>query len=311
MIIPDLYYYLTLAFVLGIVHGLTPDEHTWPITFSYSISTFNRKGGAKAGLFFSLGFTAQRAVLGILSFTALASFFTGIYTDSIVFIAVGLVMSASGFYILRKNIYIDSHILTEYVDSFVHIFTGKHTHKHDKSNTHSKEEGLQEHDLFAQRSFLEPRKVPLPLAALHGAIAGFGFGAIDLLIYTSIVPKMPSIWYAWIPGFLFGVGTLIMQVFLGYAIGRWLESRKYSEKQITFISRKTSGRTLGYGGLVFALVGVTIFFVPQIGGFAIATGINIPNLDQFDIGMAIVSIVLVITAISYSLAIKEIKELKL
>lgn len=309
--IPDIYYYLSLAFVLGIIHGLTPDEHTWPITFSYSIGAFNKKGGAKAGLFFSLGFTAQRALLGLLSFTALASFFTGIYTDSIVFIAVGLVMSASGFYILRKNIYIDFHFFAELVDWVVHLFTGKHTHKHEHSNQQFKEEGLDQHNLFAERSFLEPRKVPLPLATLHGAIAGFGFGAIDLLIYTSIVPKMPSIWFAWIPGFLFGIGTLIMQVILGYAIGSWLQRRKYSEKQITFISRKTSGRTLGYGGLVFALVGVLIFFVPQIGAFGIATGLNIPNLDTFDIGMAIVSAVLVITAISYFLAIKEIKKLKI
>ncbi|MDE1869688.1 MAG: hypothetical protein KGH71_01725 [Candidatus Micrarchaeota archaeon] len=311
MIIPDLYYYLTLAFVLGIIHGITPDEHTWPITFSYSIGAFNKKGGAKAGLFFSLGFTAQRALLGLLSFTALASFFTGIYTDSIVFIAVGLVMSISGFYILRKNVYIDFHFFAELVDSIVHLFTGRHTHKHESSHQQFKEEGLDEHNIFAERSFLEPRKVPLPLATLHGAIAGFGFGAIDLLIYTSIVPKMPSIWYAWIPGFLFGIGTLIMQVILGYAIGSWLQRRKYSEKQITFISRKTSGRTLGYGGLVFALVGVLIFIVPPLGSFELATGISIPNLNNFDIGMGIVAVVLLITAASYLLAIKEIKQLKL
>lgn len=307
----DLLYYMGLALLLGIIHGLTPDEHTWPITFSYSIGAFNRKGGAKAGLFFSLGLTAQRALLGILSFTALAAFFTGIYTDSIVFIVVGLVMSLSGFYILRKNVYIDFHLLSKIADSFVHLFTAKHSHKHSGPDQQFKEEGLDEHNLFAERSFLEPRKVPLPLAALHGAIAGFGFGAIDLLIYTSIVPKMPSIWYAWIPGFLFGIGTLIMQVILGYAIGSWLQSRKYSEKQISFISRKTSGRTLGYGGLVFALVGVLIFLVPQIGGFEVATGISVPNLNAFDIGTAIVAAVLVITAISYFLAIKETRNLKL
>ncbi|MDE1855970.1 MAG: hypothetical protein KGH49_01910 [Candidatus Micrarchaeota archaeon] len=305
-----LLYYFALAFVLGIVHGITPDEHTWPITFSYSIGTFNKKGGAKAGLVFSAGFTAQRALLGVLAFSALASFFTSIYTDSVVFFVVGIVMSASGFYILRKNIYIDFHAIAEYIDSFIHLFMRRHQHKHTEQHQYYKEEGLHSHDIFTDHPMLEPRKVPLGLAALHGAIAGFGFGAIDLLIYTSVVPKMPSIWFAWIPGFLFGIGTLVMQVILGAAIGSWLQSRKYNEKQITFISRRTAGRTLGYGGLIFAFVGVLIFFVPQIGSFAVSTGINVPNLNQFDIGIAIVAAVLVITAISYRIAVRETRNLK-
>ncbi len=29
------------AFLLGVVHGVTPDEHTWPITFSYAIGSFS------------------------------------------------------------------------------------------------------------------------------------------------------------------------------------------------------------------------------------------------------------------------------
>ncbi|EQD47320.1 hypothetical protein B1B_12379, partial [mine drainage metagenome] len=28
---------LGLGFLLGLMHGATPDEHTWPITFSYSV----------------------------------------------------------------------------------------------------------------------------------------------------------------------------------------------------------------------------------------------------------------------------------
>ena len=28
---------IILAYLLGVVHDITPDEHTWPITFSYSI----------------------------------------------------------------------------------------------------------------------------------------------------------------------------------------------------------------------------------------------------------------------------------
>ena len=28
---------LLSAFLLGVLHGVTPDEHTWPITLSYAI----------------------------------------------------------------------------------------------------------------------------------------------------------------------------------------------------------------------------------------------------------------------------------
>jgi hypothetical protein len=34
---------LVIAYLLGILHGITPDEHTWPITFSYSVGTFSAK----------------------------------------------------------------------------------------------------------------------------------------------------------------------------------------------------------------------------------------------------------------------------
>jgi len=46
----DLISALIISYLLGIVHGVTPDEHTWPITFSYAVGTYSTKGGAKAGL---------------------------------------------------------------------------------------------------------------------------------------------------------------------------------------------------------------------------------------------------------------------
>ena len=44
---------LVTAFLLGIVHGITPDEHTWPITFSYAIGGYSTARGLRAGLLFS------------------------------------------------------------------------------------------------------------------------------------------------------------------------------------------------------------------------------------------------------------------
>ncbi|MEW9492618.1 MAG: hypothetical protein TQ35_0010550, partial [Candidatus Aramenus sulfurataquae] len=44
---------LLVSYLLGIMHGATPDEHTWPITFSYAIGKYSTKGGMKAGFLFS------------------------------------------------------------------------------------------------------------------------------------------------------------------------------------------------------------------------------------------------------------------
>ncbi len=42
---------LLTAYLLGVVHGITPDEHTWPITFSYSLGSYSAKKGFLIGLF--------------------------------------------------------------------------------------------------------------------------------------------------------------------------------------------------------------------------------------------------------------------
>ncbi len=69
-----LYSALIISYLLGIVHGITPDEHTWPITFSYAVGSYSIKGGAKAGLIFSSGFTVERAIMSEIAALALADF---------------------------------------------------------------------------------------------------------------------------------------------------------------------------------------------------------------------------------------------
>ncbi len=50
---------LIYSFLFGLLHGILPDEHTWPITFSYAIAGWSGKEGMKAGLYFSAAFTLQ------------------------------------------------------------------------------------------------------------------------------------------------------------------------------------------------------------------------------------------------------------
>mgnify|MGYP001626233064 CR=1 FL=1 len=97
---------ILLSFLLGIVHGVTPDEHTWPITFSYAIGSYSTKKGAENGVIFSLGFTVQRAVMSEIMYIIFAyglynfkMFISSSIFFGIVYFVVGFVMGIAGYYV--------------------------------------------------------------------------------------------------------------------------------------------------------------------------------------------------------------------
>ena len=248
---------LVTALLLGMIHGITPDEHTWPITFSYSIGSYSTKGGMLAGLIFSTGFTIQRAVASELAFLALAGFLLHPATENIVYVIVGLVMALSGYYILHRG-------------HAIHLIPWL-------------EKLLPPVD--------DTKPVPLKLAFLHGIIAGWGTGAFATIIYTVISPTMPSAWVGFVPGLLFGVGTVIMQVLIGSAFGWWMQRQRLSMKSKAFIARFVSGNTLLYGGALFMLAGLVGLIIPAVSNFSINTGIQVHNLDSINMGLILVVVV--------------------
>lgn len=94
---------IVIAFALGLLHGITPDEHTWPITFSYSIGSYSSKGGRMAGFRFSLTFILQRAIGSEIAFYALKTILVNARTGFFLYSVIGLVMFASALYIKRKS----------------------------------------------------------------------------------------------------------------------------------------------------------------------------------------------------------------
>ena len=82
------------SFLFGLLHGILPDEHTWPITFSYAIGGASGKEGMKAGLYFSAAFTLQRMLISELAYLALAPFLLSSMINGAVYIVVGVAMSA-------------------------------------------------------------------------------------------------------------------------------------------------------------------------------------------------------------------------
>lgn len=282
---------LLAAFLLGVLHGVTPDEHTWPITVSYAIGAASGKRGMQAGLLFSASFTAQRAIASELAFLALAPILASGELNSAIDLVVGMVMAASGIYILRLGR--ELH-LTEGLEQFLHrVFR------------------VGRDDDSAGILSDEHRPIPIRMTLVHGFVAGWGTGAFAIIIYTVLAPAMPNAATAWLPGLFFGVGTMLVQAIAGAALGAWMRTRGLGEAAMNYVSRSVAGNTLLYGGLLFGGWGVISLAFPGLvapinGG--LPTGIGIPNLDRVNAGILLVAgIVGIIATGSFVRAVRRVR----
>ena len=235
---------LLYSFLFGLLHGILPDEHTWPITFSYAIGSASGKEGMKAGLYFSAAFTLQRALLSELAYLALAPFLRSEAVNGIVFLVVGIAMAAAGAIVMLRNVEPHLHLL------------GHHHETAHKMETSGRILGRQHAE--TARAVTAP---PVKWTFIHGFIAGFGFEGFALFTTTIAAPAMPNAWLGFLPGLLFGLGTMLVLVVIGALFGAFLRwARWLSEEEIRQIGIRTSGRTLFYGGLLFGAFGIAVLF---------------------------------------------------
>lgn len=215
------------SFLLGLLHGILPDEHTWPITFSYAVGGASGRAGLKAGLFFSAAFTVQRALLSQAAYFALAPFLLRPNINGIVFLIVGLAMAIAGAVLLQRAAHPHPHIFGRQDAEF--------------------------HPTEADR----PRVTPVHWTIIHGFIAGFGFEGFSVYINTVAAPAMPTPWLGFMPGLVFGLGTMLVLAVMGVLFGSFLRwARSLTEQQVTRIGTETGARTLFYGGLLFMLFAI-------------------------------------------------------
>jgi hypothetical protein len=176
----------------------------------------------KAGFYFSTAFTVQRMLLFELAYLALAPFLLSPSITGIVYVVVGTVMSVAGGVVLRRNRYPHLHLL------------GSHREP--------------------EAPVAGP---PARWAAIHGFIAGFGLGAFSIFVNTVAAPAMASPWLGFLPGLVFGLGTTIALVLIGGLLGASLRlARAFTALEIKRIGALTGGRTLFFGGLLFAAGGL-------------------------------------------------------
>ncbi len=267
---------LLTAFFLGMVHGVTPDEHTWPITFNYAIGSYSIRGGMRAGLLFSLTFALQRALASELAYFAMADFLQLSRWNFAVYVVVGLVMFGSGLYILRKG-------------RIPHLF---HSHA------------------IEEQKALMPGPLPAYMPLVHGFVAGWGTGAFALIVYTVLAPAMGSPYLAFLPGLLFGLGTMVMQVLLGSVFGAWMARRRLDDRARIYVARMMAGRTLAGGGVAFAIVGAAGFFDSRLAAVSVSTGVRVHNLAHLNVGTALVIVILLpIAGYAFWKSVREARRL--
>lgn len=256
------------ALLLGIIHGITPDEHTWPITFSYAIGSYSTRRGLRAGLIFSLAFTIQRAIASELAYLGLSQLYSFESLNNIVYIIVGALMAVAGFFIIRRQ-------------SILHLdlpFLRKH-HLPDNQST----------------EWLNDPKPWMP--AVHGFVAGWGFGGFALILYTVLAPATHSATLAWIPGALFGIGTMLVQMIFGGLFGYISTKKGLDQQAIRRVALKTAGNTLTYGGVAFIVAGVLSAAFPSLTNAGISTGIKVHNLGHIGLPFILVIISVAIIGI--------------
>jgi len=270
---------LATALGLGLLHGLTPDEHTWPITMSYALGGFSGRRGLRAALLFTAAFTVQRALASELAYFALAGLLMNSGFNAGVDLVIGLVMAVSGAYILRLG-----HEL--------HLTEGLERRLHRVLCRRGCREG---HGVAP----VGEAAVPLRMTLVHGFVAGWGTGPFALIIYTVLAPAMGSAALAFLPGVVFGIGTMAMQGLFGAAVGAWMRARHLGGESLARVARAVSGTALAYGGLLFAVWGSFALALPGPAARieqGIPTGIPLPGLDHLGTGLVLVLAVLAIVA---------------
>lgn len=254
-------YLLLGCYALGILHGIIPDEHTWPITFAYSIGSATGKGGIKAAGYFSLAFTMQRAIMSQLAYFAVAIFLiTKAWLNGPIYIAVGAAMSIAGYLILKEKI----------------------PHFHPMMNVSRQD--LRKH------ATKERPNVPVHWTIIHGFISGFGVdtGVFTTFVYLAALPALADngLWMlGWLPGALFGVGTFTVLTIIGFFFGQTLQiAKRLGELKIATFGRLVGARVLLFGGLAFVIAGPLYY-------------LGVFDLFPLDIGTFMVLFILVVITV--------------
>jgi len=243
---------VAVCFGLGTLHGVIPDEHTWPITFNYAVGAASSRGGRRAGMWFSLAFTIQRALMSEMMFLVFATF---LYFDPAVngpvYVAVGIAMAVAGWLILSNR---ERRFLP---------------HLNFAYRGFERQEALlgvhERHEAEAEHKLAEGGAMPVHWCLIHGFISGFGqdSGIFTVAVFVAAI-SAPSFAVGWLPGAAFGLGTFVVLMAIGFLFGGALDvAGRWGKKRIAKFGRLVGARSLVSGGLIFLVMG-TLYMIPGL-----------------------------------------------
>jgi hypothetical protein len=272
------------AFLLGVIHGVTPDEHTWPITFSYALGSFSTRKGMRSALAFSLSFTLQRALLAELAYLGLLHLAGSATWNALIYMIVGAVMVLASFYVLHMRCSLHLHLWPPSVG-------GCHRPSH------------------ALESEWVGRTPSPAMAIVHGFLAGWGLGAFALIVTTVLAPAMPSAALGWVPGAAFGLGTTAVLVGVGAVVGSLVRKQRLPEQLAQRVAQEGAGWTLLLGGAFFVVAGAAGLADPSLMNAGISTGIHVHNLDQLGVGTLLVVLVVAVALVVIARTVHQFRHL--
>lgn len=251
---PDVAAALVTSLLLGLIHGIVPDEHTWPITFSYAVGSYSTRRGLRAGLLFSFTFTLQRAIACELAWLGLSHWMENQWLDRFLLIPIGLLMAWGGWLMQRRR-----------------------------------------HSTPDKTSLLARTTASMP--AIHGFVAGWGFGAFALILYTTLAPAMPNVWWGWLPGALFGIGTALVQGTVGALFGHMAANQRLSPNDMRTLALDTASRTLRWGGGAYIGAGIAGTLWPRLAQWHIDTRWQLVGINHVDLPLMIAIITVLVVGI--------------
>jgi sulfite exporter TauE/SafE len=264
---------LVYCFFFGLLHGILPDEHTWPITFSYAIGSGSGWQGMRAGIYFAAAFTLQRMLMSELSCLALAPFLRSPEVNSFVYVIAGGVMSLAGWILLRHGRYGHFHLLG---------------HHHD---TPEEMEGTSAVLTRHHANIAPAQALPVRWTLVHGFVAGFGLGGFALFVNTVAAPAMPSAWLGFLPGLLFGLGTMVTLAAVSAAFAFGLRRMSgLKEQDVLRFGSRAGARVLLAGGFLFMVAGL---------GMAAGLGRHLPVRSEYVV-IALFAVVVVVPALIHA-----------
>ena len=195
--------------------------------------------------------------------------------NGVIYVIVGILMLVAGIVIMRRKTIF--HLELPFIKA------------HHINNHQGNEDWLQD---------------PKPwMPAVHGFIAGWGFGAFAIIIYTVLAPSTHSVIWGWVPGAIFGIGTMIMQALAGAVFGLIASKRGLSSEAIRKVALKTASNTLTYGGIAFIFAGALSQLFPDLSSFSLNTGLHIHNLDN--LGLAFILVIICVLGVGLTTMIRQ------